>query len=142
MVVCIGHQHIISKLCIRVLHSPIDERNRHLPLLNYFFYIYHILNFIHIYIYYILDVILLDIEVSLFLFLILIHIHIYIHILYQNTGWSLIPSSGVGSLLSHDWVTTSRNTCQIIIIITGYWFQIQLLAPVFYIRVIGTELLF
>jgi hypothetical protein len=99
-VVCIQHWCIISKLCTQVLYFPIDERNKYLSLFNYFFDIYRIINFIHIYICCILDVILLDIQVSLFFFVILIHIHI--HILYRNTAWPLLLSSGVGFFLSHD----------------------------------------
>jgi hypothetical protein len=44
-VVCIQLWHIISKLCTRVLHSPINERNNYLQLFNYFFDMYCILNF-------------------------------------------------------------------------------------------------
>jgi hypothetical protein len=65
---------IITKLCTRMLYSSMNERNKYLSLFNYFFDIYLILNFIHIYIGCILNVIILDIQVSLFFFLILIHI--------------------------------------------------------------------
>jgi hypothetical protein len=93
--------------------------NKYLSLFNYFFNIFLIFNFIYIYICCILSVIIINIQVSLFFFLILIHI------LYRNTGWWLLPRSGVGSFLSQNWVTTFRNNSriQIIVIRTGYWFR-------------------
>jgi hypothetical protein len=115
-VICIRYWRIISKLCTRVLHFSVNERNKYLSLFNYFFDIYLILNFIHINIYCIMDIILLNIQVSLFFFLIIIHI------LYLNTGWWLLLSSGVSSFLSQDWVTTFKNISRtrIIVIISRY----------------------